>query len=110
MKYEDYSQRVKRFIGENGLLDSSKGVLVALSGGSDSVALLRLLLSLGYRCEAAHCNFQLRGEESERDEAFVRSLCQALQVPLHTVRFDTLHYAQEKHLSVEMAARELRCW
>lgn len=108
MKYEDYRQRVKRFIGENGLLDSSKGVLVALSGGSDSVALLRLLLSLGYRCEAAHCNFQLRGEESERDEAFVRSLCQRLEVPLHTVRFDTLRHAEEEHLSVEMAARELR--
>lgn len=108
MKYEDYIRRVKQYMEGNGLLESGKGVLVALSGGSDSVALLRLLLTLGYRCEAAHCNFQLRGEESERDEAFVRSLCQALQVPLHTVRFDTLHYAQEKHLSVEMAARELR--
>lgn len=108
MRYEDCQRLVMRFIQANGLLDSDKGVLVALSGGSDSVALLRLLCSLGYRCEAAHCNFQLRGEESERDERFVRTLCEELQVELHTVRFETMRYAAEKHLSVEMAARELR--
>lgn len=108
MKYEDYVRRVELFIQTNGLLNKVEGVLVALSGGSDSVALLRLLLSLGYRCEAAHCNFQLRGEESERDELFVRTLCSELHVTLHTVRLDTLHYAAQQHLSVEMAARKLR--
>lgn len=108
MRYEDCVRRVERFVADNRLLGKEKSVLVALSGGSDSVALLRLLLSLGYCCEAAHCNFQLRGEESERDEQFVRSLCHELQVRLHTVRFDTLAYAGEQHLSVEMAARALR--
>lgn len=58
-------------------------VLVALSGGADSVALLRVLLVLGYHCEAAHCNFHLRGEESDRDERFVNELCKGLGVALH---------------------------
>lgn len=82
--------------------------LVALSGGADSVALLRLLLRLGYKVEAVHCNFQLRGDESQRDERFVRQLCQQLQVPLHLVHFDTHTYATLHKLSIEMAARELR--
>ena len=63
-------------------------VLVALSGGADSVALLRALLSLGYDCVAAHCNFHLRGEESMRDERFVRQLCARLNVPLRVRDFD----------------------
>lgn len=83
-------------------------ILIALSGGADSVALLCLLQTLGYECEAAHCNFHLRGEESDRDEAFVRQLCTKRQVPLHTVHFDTLRTAEERHISIEMAARELR--
>ena len=60
-------------------------VLVALSGGADSVALLRVLIAAGGDCRVAHCNFHLRGEESMRDERFVRDLCQRLDVPL-TVR------------------------
>ena len=83
-------------------------VLVALSGGADSVALLRVLLQLGYRCEAAHCNFHLRGAESDRDEAFVVRLCETLRVPLHKVDFQTKEYAAERGISIEMAARELR--
>lgn len=83
-------------------------ILVALSGGADSVALLCLLQTLGYECEAAHCNFHLRGEESDRDETFVRQLCAKRQVPLHTIHFDTLRTAEERHISTEMAARELR--
>ena len=77
-------------------------ILVALSGGADSVALLCLLQTLGYECEAAHCNFHLRGEESDRDETFVRQLCAKRQVPLHTVHFDTLRTAEERHISIEM--------
>ena len=83
-------------------------VLVALSGGADSVALLRLLLAAGIGCHAAHCNFHLRGEESMRDERFVRDLCQRLNVPLDVKDFDVAAWRQEHGGSVEMACRELR--
>ena len=83
-------------------------VLVALSGGADSVALLRLLCAQGSNVEALHCNFHLRGEESDRDEAFVTQLCKKLDVPLHVKHFKTLEYARERGISIEMAARELR--
>lgn len=85
-----------------------KHVLVALSGGADSVALLRALLATGCECHAAHCNFHLRGEESMRDERFVRDLCQQLNVPLTVKDFDVDAYQQEHGGSVEMACRALR--
>ena len=85
-----------------------KRVLVALSGGADSVALLRLLLEAGFDCHAAHCNFHMRGEESMRDERFVRDLCQRLAVPLDVKNFDVPAWQQEHGGSVEMACRELR--
>lgn len=99
---------VQRFIEEKDLFNLHDKVLVALSGGADSVALLRILLSLGYTCECAHCNFHLRGLESDRDESFVRQLCEEHSIPLHVTHFDTSAYAKEHHLSIEMAARELR--
>lgn len=83
-------------------------ILVALSGGADSVALLRSLHAQSYDIEALHCNFQLRGEESDRDERFVVSLCQKYDIPLHVKRFETKEYAKEHGISIEMAARELR--
>ena len=100
--------QVAEYIDRGKLLSLNDKVLVALSGGADSVALLRLLLQLGYCCEAAHCNFHLRGEESCRDEEFVKMLCRTCDVPLHIVHFETKEYAQEHHLSIEMAARVLR--
>ncbi|MBO4730246.1 MAG: tRNA lysidine(34) synthetase TilS, partial [Bacteroidaceae bacterium] len=63
---------------------------------------------LGYRCEAAHCNFHLRGEESDRDEEFVIEMCRKLGVTLHKRDFDTTAYAAERKESIEMAARDLR--
>lgn len=83
-------------------------VLVALSGGADSVALLRVLLQARVHCHAAHCNFHLRGEESMRDERFVRALCQQLDVPLTVKDFDVDAWRQSHGGSVEMACRELR--
>ncbi|WP_300729965.1 tRNA lysidine(34) synthetase TilS [uncultured Bacteroides sp.] len=103
-----FKRKVIRFIEEKRMFSSSDKVLVALSGGADSVALLRVLLEAGYPCVAAHCNFHLRGEESDRDETFVRRLCDSLKVPLHVTHFDTATYAEEKGISIEMAARELR--
>ncbi len=89
-------------------MQEGEKVLVALSGGADSVALLMILQKLGYECEAIHCNFHLRGEESMRDEEFVRSLCERKDTELFVVDFDTQKYAEEKGISIEMAARELR--
>ena len=85
-----------------------KHVLVALNGGADSVALLRALLMAGVNCRAAHCNFHLRGEESLRDEQFVRDLCQQLNVPLTVKDFDVAAWQLQHGGSVEMACRELR--
>ena len=103
-----FKERVQQFIDDKALFDRKGKVLVALSGGADSVALLRVLLALGYHCEGAHCNFHLRGEESDRDEAFVRDLCRERGVALHVTHFDTEAYARQHRLSIEMAARELR--
>lgn len=99
---------VKDFIGKNRLLTKEGLHLVALSGGADSVALLRVMMALGYRVEAAHCNFHLRGDESDRDEQFVKDLCDSSDVPLHLIHFDTAEYASLHQVSIEMAARELR--
>lgn len=83
-------------------------MLVAISGGADSVALLDLLVRAGYRCIAAHCNFHLRGAESDRDESFVREICAQKKVPLEVISFDTYAYAHSYKLGIELAARELR--
>lgn len=101
-------QRVQSFITQHGLLAPGAKVLIALSGGADSVALLRMLIRLGYGCYAVHCNFHLRGEESNRDEGFVTELCRLLEVPLEVLHFDTEVYAAEHKISIEMAARDLR--
>jgi tRNA(Ile)-lysidine synthase len=82
--------------------------LVALSGGSDSVSLLRVLQELHYTCVAAHCNFQLRGSDSERDERFVTELCRDRAIPLYIKRFDTRAEAARRKVSIETAARDLR--
>ncbi len=101
-------QRITQYIEKEDLFSSDSKILVALSGGADSVALLCILHAAGYHCEAAHCNFHLRGEESNRDEQFVRQLCKRYGIRLHTIDFDTTRYAAEKRISIEMAARELR--
>ncbi|MBQ8867447.1 MAG: tRNA lysidine(34) synthetase TilS [Bacteroidaceae bacterium] len=103
-----FEHNVQAFIRQERLVGQGEALLVALSGGADSVALLRVLLRLGYSCHAAHCNFHLRGEESNRDEAFCRTLCQTLGVELHVTHFDTHEYAARQGISIEMAARELR--
>ena len=100
--------RVDAFIRKEGLLTKEGLQLVALSGGADSVALLRVLLALSYRVEAVHCNFHLRGDESNRDEQFVKNLCTHLNVPIHLIHFDTVEYAAIHQVSIEMAARDLR--
>ena len=97
--------KVERYIEKYKLLKSSELYLVALSGGADSVALLLLLKNAHFNVHAA---FHLRGEESDRDEAFCVELCKGLGVELHRAHFDTREYAELHKVSIEMAARELR--
>jgi len=109
MPKEDYFiKKVKKFVDDNNLLDKSSLHIIALSGGADSTALLLALHQMGYKLEAAHCNFRLRGEESNRDEAFCSNLCSKLSIPLHRIHFDTREYANLHKISIEMAARNLR--
>ncbi len=85
-----------------------KKLLLACSGGLDSVVLGSLLKELGYKLGLAHCNFSLRGKESDEDEAFVIDLAEKWNIPVFTETFDTKEYALENKLSTQMAARELR--
>ncbi len=100
--------RIKKYIETHLSLDKDAIHIVALSGGADSVCLLRIMLQLQYKVHAVHCNFHLRGKESNRDENFCKELCSKLNVPLHLAHFDTMLYAKQKHVSIEMAARDLR--
>lgn len=99
---------IRTYIQKEKLLSVEATVIVGLSGGMDSMALLDILTLLGYRCVAAHCNFHLRGAESDRDGDFVRRWCKSVDVPLVTIDFDTREYASDRKISIEMAARELR--
>ena len=103
-----FSKKIEKYITSEHLLQDGTSVIVALSGGADSVALFRVLSELGYQLKAVHCNFHLRGAESDRDELFVRELCAIQQTDLEVVHFDTEKYAAEHRVSIEMAARELR--
>lgn len=99
---------VEQYILENGLLEGGEKVIVGVSGGADSVALLDILHSFKIECIIAHCNFHLRGEESNRDAFFVEELCKKYNLKFERIDFDTEAYAEINSISVEMAARELR--
>lgn len=101
-------KKVQEYIENKQLLTNNEKVIVGLSGGADSMALLHILLQLGYNCIAAHCNFHLRGEESGRDEDFAKAFCHKNNIEYQSVSFDTYAYMDEKSISLEMAARELR--
>lgn len=99
---------IRTYIEKNRLFEQNDRIIIGLSGGADSVALLHILIRLDYTCIAAHCNFHLRGKESDLDEIFARKEAEQLNVPFHKTDFDTTEYAKRNNLSIEMAARELR--
>lgn len=105
-----FERNVKDFITRNSLIRGDSPVIIGLSGGADSVALTMVLHRLGFACRAAHCNFHLRGEESDRDEHFVRQFTSSLDIELDIVHFDVNKYIAEakRPTSLEMACRELR--
>lgn len=99
---------VQHFIIKEKLLANDAKVIVGLSGGMDSMVLMDILLNLGYVCIAAHCNFHLRGEESNRDADFVKKWCEKRKIRFISIDFDTIKYAADNKISIEMAARDLR--
>lgn len=96
------------YIKEKDLFTKEDKVLLAVSGGMDSVVMSRLFSEAGYDFAIAHCNFGLRGEESDADEKFVRKLARKAKVTCHVKHFDTEAFAEDHSLSIQMAARELR--
>ncbi len=96
------------FVEQHKLFKPDRKILAAVSGGMDSVLMVHLLRSAGFNFGLAHCNFQLRGDESLRDQEFCHNLAQQLRVPFHTTTFDTVHCAVDEKISIQMAARELR--
>lgn len=100
--------RFIKYIETHRLLEKDNRVLLAISGGLDSVVLATLLSQSPYQFGMVHCNFKLRGEDSDIDEAFVKSLAEEMQVKFVSKNFDTYSYAQEHKMSVQMAARAIR--
>lgn len=99
---------LRRFVRKYGLFKPDQKLLLAISGGVDSVVMGRLMVELGQPFDVAHCNFGLRGAASAGDEAFVKDLAAEWKVACFTVSFDTATSAADKGLSIQMAARELR--
>lgn len=103
-----FEEKTLRYINRHMPAVANGKILAAVSGGADSVALLRVLAALGCNCIAAHCNFHLRGDEADRDEAFVRKLCHDIDIELRCTDFDVEAYQKSHGVSTEMACRELR--
>ena len=100
--------RFDKYISENNLCSPNDKILLGVSGGVDSVVMMDLFLEKNYRIGIAHCNFQLRADESEEDQKLVEKLAMMKRVPFYTKKFETKVYARENSMSVQMAARELR--
>lgn len=101
-------ENFKKYKEENLLFSDDETILLAISGGIDSMVLCDLFLKSSYKFAIAHCNFQLRGEESFRDENFVTNYCNKNNITLHKIRFDTYKHMDIEGISLQMAARDLR--
>lgn len=101
-------EKIQKHIERNKLFEKTDRILLAVSGGIDSMVMLHAFQALQVSIGVAHCNFQLRDKESDQDEEFVKAICQQAQVPFFSACFDTNNYAISHGLSIQMAARELR--
>src|ERR1700749_2816369 len=96
------------YIQKEKLFGKTEKILLTVSGGIDSIAMCELFHKAGLKFGIAHCNFQLRGKESNDDEHFVEELAEKYNVPFHSITFQTLSYAKKNKLSIQVAARQLR--
>jgi tRNA(Ile)-lysidine synthase len=96
------------YVDKQSLPIRDKKLLLAVSGGVDSMVMLHLMISSGYSVEAAHCNFGLRGKESDLDEIFISEYCKTRDITFYSKRFDTVEHSKTPGVSIQMAARELR--
>jgi len=101
-------QKIQKYITQNNLFNSGTPILVASSGGVDSMVLIDVFLKSKYNIAIAHCNFQLRGKESDEDEQFIQQFASQNNIPFHVIKFDTKAYKQSNDISTQMAARALR--
>src|ERR1043166_2244244 len=101
-------ERFLEFVQREKLFSEKQKVLLAVSGGVDSVVMAELFHQARFQFGIAHCNFSLRGKESDDDEAFTGSLADRYKVLFYTQRFDTGKYSVENKMSVQAAARKLR--
>lgn len=108
MERTEFLQKIQTTIADNNLFTKEDAILVGVSGGVDSMTLIQSLYELGYSVAIAHCNFKLRNAESDGDQDFVVNYANANKIPIHVCSFDTKTVAQERKVSVEMAARDLR--
>ncbi|MGC9150594.1 MAG: tRNA lysidine(34) synthetase TilS [Microbacter sp.] len=100
--------KVRQFMTSHPFPQQGSKIIVGVSGGADSIGLLHILNSLGFHCIVAHCNFHLRGNESDQDELFVNNKAKQMNLPFCSVSFDTVDEAKKQSISIEMAARKLR--
>lgn len=97
-----------QYIGSHNLAGKNDKILLTVSGGIDSVCMAHLFYQTGYTFGIAHCNFKLRGKESDGDQVFVQQLAEKYECKIYYKDFDTKEFAQQSNLSIQMAARELR--
>ena len=101
-------ERFRKFIETNSLCSRDDRILLAVSGGIDSVVMLNLIREAGYNADVSHCNFHLRGEESDEDAVFVESLSGEKGLKFYRKDFNTGEFASQQGISIQMAARDLR--
>ena len=107
-KQKDLLQKFTEFNHDKHLANRKKKCLLTVSGGMDSMVMCDLFFRAGFPFAIAHCNFNLRGKESDGDEQLVKSLTKKYKVEVFTKSFATKEYVEQKNISIQLAARELR--